>query len=154
MVEIRRFEIQFVERKKEILLHYDGEYPFSNLLNCSLGLLILPYENISSTNIWQKELNEIDSLPKFELIKFNPIQKVKKNNIIYFPKTLEIFLRKLRNGLAHQNIVPINSEGNFTSIKIFNIYGNEIDFDVIFTEIQLKDFALFISNLYLSENSA
>jgi len=154
MVEIRKFEIEFVERTRELLLNYNGKYRFSNLINCTLGLIILPYENISSTDVWQKNVDEIDSLPSFKLIKFKPIQRINKNKTIYYPNTLEIFLKKLRNGFAHQNIVPINSEGSFTSIKIFNKYGNEIDLDVIFTENQLKEFSLFISNLYLSESSA
>lgn len=150
-MEIRKFEIQFVERTREILLNSNGKYSFSNLVNCTLGLLILPYENISSTDVWQKNLDEIDSLPCFELIKFNPILKIKKNKTTFYPKTLEIFLKKIRDGLAHQNIIPINSEGSFTGVKIFNKYINEIDLDVIFTENQLKEFSLFISNLYLKK---
>lgn len=150
-MEIKKFELQFVERTRDILLKYNGKYSFSNLLNCTLGLIILPYENISSMEIWQKKLNEIDSLPKFDLIKFKPIKSIKKDKEIYFPSTLEIFLKKLRNGLAHQNINPINFEGNLIGVKILNKHINEVDLEVNFTESQLKEFSLFISDLYLAE---
>ena len=52
----------------------------------------------------------------------------------------------MRNGLAHQNILPINQDKAFVKVQITNKFYTQIDFDVTFTRAQLRDFALFIAN--------
>jgi hypothetical protein len=154
MVEIRKFSIDFVQRTRVLLQDYEGEYTFSNLINCTLGLIIMPYENISTVNRWGKNIEDIDDLPSFELSKFQPIKKIIKGNIIYYPKSFEILLKKIRNGIAHQNILPINQEGTFLGVRIFNHFQNNLDMEISFTEQQLKEFSLYISGVYLNENNS
>lgn len=154
MVEIRKFSIDFVQRTRILLQDYDGEFSFSNLINCTLGLIVLPYENISTVHRWRKNIEDIDDLPSFELSKFQPIKKINKGNIIYYPKTFEILLKKIRNGIAHQNILPINQEGNFLGVRFYNHFQNNLDMEISFTEQQLKEFSLYISGVYLNENNS
>ena len=66
--------------------------------------------------------------------------------------TLHKFLKKIRNGVAHQNISPTNQKGEWKGLRIWNhnSYGIK-DFEVEFTINQLKDFAIFIGEKYLEE---
>lgn len=153
MAESKNFNIDFVRRTIDILENYNGEYSFSNLINCTLGLIILPYEKRRELPTFSKNISEIASIPCFAILDFNPIKKIKKNSISYYPRTFRVFLQKIRNGLAHQNICPINSEGILQKIQITNKYGTHIDLKVEFTEGELKEFALFVSELYLNEHS-
>lgn len=151
MVEIMKFETEFVNRTINILEKYKGPYSFSNLINCTLGLIILPYENITSTDIWEKEVNELDFLIGIDIKMFEPIKKILNGTQIYYKRTLFTFLRKFRNGLAHQNIIPINKNGKLNQVEIFNKYSTVTDLRVLFTEDQLRTFALGIAKVYLDE---
>jgi len=151
MAEIEKFNIDFVKRTIKILDHYNGDYSFSNLINCTLGLIILPYEARGSSSIFNKNIAVIDSLPSFTLINFNPIKVIKNNEVFYYPKSLKVLLQKIRNGLAHQNIRPVNFDGILKSIVISNKYRSKQDLEIEFTEYELKNFALFISETYLHE---
>lgn len=153
MVEIRKFSIEFVERTRILLTDYKGDYTFSNLINCTLGLILLPYENISNISLWDKSIKAVEELPEFDLKKFEPIKKIAKGKAIYYPKTFKILLKKIRNGIAHQNILPINQDGTFSGIKIYNLFQNITDMEIMFSELQLKNFALYISGIYLNENN-
>lgn len=153
-MEIEKFNIKFVERTKEILESYKGAHEVSNLLNCTLGLIILPYEQIKEkqNSFWDTELLTISNLPSFGIHKFEPIQSIRKENIKYYPKTLKVFLQKIRNGLAHQNIQPVNENETFKGVIISNYFDKakkHEDLKVEFGRDQLKEFALFIANEYL-----
>lgn len=151
-MEIKNFNIEFVKRTKKILNEYSGGFDFSTLINCTLGLLILPYENVKfSTNpIWDQDVSEIATIRVLDITRFEPIEKIKSGNTTYYPKTAKVFLQKIRNGLAHQNIQTINDNGSFTGVIIKNFYFEKQDLEVTFTQKQLHDFALFIADQYLS----
>lgn len=153
MAEMKKFNIDFVKRTITILENYKGEYGFSNLINCTLGLIVLPYERNVSSEIFKKNITEIDSLPSFTISIFEPIETIKNGKKIFFPKTLKVLLKKIRNGLAHQNISPKNINGVLNSIVITNKYRDHTDMVVEFTEFELKNFALFISQTYLKSYS-
>ncbi len=70
----------------------------------------------------------------------------------YYPKTLKVLLNKIRNGLAHQHIEPINENGNFVGVIIRNYFDDakvHKDLEVYFSQQELKEFALFIADEYL-----
>lgn len=151
-MEIKNFEIEFVERTKKILEEYEGDYDMSIILNCALGLIILPNEKRLTTPSWNTKLGDISKLPHFELKTFKPIKNI-NNSGGYYPKTLKVLLKKVRNGLAHQNIEPVNKNGKFIGVIIRNYPPNDHqpDLEVQFSQQELKDFALFIANEYLKE---
>lgn len=154
-MEIKKFEIEFVKRTKDLLLGYEGPWDMSNLINCTLGLIILPYEATreSPPPFWETEL---PNLP-FRLEIFDPIQSIKNSKIKYYPKTLAVLLQKIRNGLAHQNIEPVNENGKFAGIIIRNYFGltkSHLDLKIHFSQQELKKFALFIANEYLKNRTS
>lgn len=145
---MQEFQVDFVKRSINILNNYDGEYPFSNLLNCTLGLIILPFEKGNNIEVWEKLIEEIDALKGIQINNFSP--KYKKNDE---PKSLINFLRRIRHAFAHQNIFPINENQKFVKVQITNQSNGVEDLNVIFNESQLRCFALFIANTYLASHS-
>jgi hypothetical protein len=155
MMEIKRFDTDFVSRTKEILLNYQGDYEVSNLINCTLGLIILPYEETNRNNyvFFDTNLDQIPSIPQFQTHLFDPIRKIERGCILYYPKTLKVLLQKMRHGLAHQHVEPINRDGLFDGVIIRNYYnGNKqyLDLEIEFSHVELKKFALFIADQYIA----
>ena len=154
-MEIKKFEIEFVQRTKSLLIDYQGPWDMSNLINCTLGLIILPYETIKgkpSLSFWDTELDKIPNLPPFKLPIFEPIKRIKRLRVTYYPKTLKVLLQKIRNGLAHQRIEPVNQDGKFAGVIIRNYFDDaqtRQDLEVHFSQQELKGFALFIADEYL-----
>lgn len=154
---MKRFPIEFVERTRILLQEYDGPYAVSNLLNCTLGLLILPYEVVKTSpgSLWKTEISALPDLPAFQLSFFEPIQSIDKTGVKrFYPKTLKVLLQKIRNGLAHQDIEPINERGEFVGVIIRNYFwppDTHQDLEVQFSEQELSDFATFIADEYLKE---
>ncbi len=132
-------DIQFVERTQHIINSYKDIYEYTLLLNCTMGLIILPLEVNREKTL--EFLNR--SLDDIEIIKsifekdtahiFNPTVKNRKTQRFeQAPTTLKTFLYKIRNSLAHfANSTPINENGEWTKIKLVEIeaevlWGKEI----------------------------
>jgi hypothetical protein len=102
---------------------------------------------------------------------FQPISNCKDCKVSYNKKTVKVFINKLRNGIAHQNInITVQGDKDF-SITIKNKYqsrdcnkcvnpvckekglkrenGGVIDFDITVTVDELRKLADYISNAYL-----
>jgi len=152
-MEITDYEREFVERTIAILQNYDGEYKLTNAINCMLGLIILPNEmlNRSRSPKWTMLIEEIQELNFLHIQHFEPIKGKNRDTgeVEYYSKTLKIFLKKVRNGIAHQNIRPINTDGLFTGVEIKNRHGNIIDLEVEFSRHEFEQFALFVAGEYL-----
>lgn len=156
IMEIKKseFEVEFVRRTKNLLKEYRGPNDMSIIINCSLGLVVLPYEIIKHTpsSFWDTEISNIPSLPAFHLSVFEPIEKIKHSVITYYPKTLKVLLRKIRNGLVHQYIEPVNRKGDFVGVIVRNYFDKSKthqDLEIYFSQQELKEFALFIADEYL-----
>jgi hypothetical protein len=63
--------------------------------------------------------------------------------------TKEWIVTKIRNGLAHQNILPVNQYGYCVGLKIWNepIEGFR-DFQIEFTTEELREFVTMVSGYY------
>lgn len=156
MSEIAHYEREFVERTRHILKKYRGEYKLSNAINCTLGLIVLPSETLSESHdpIWDMLVSDIQELSYLRIRAFEPIQKKKRGVPVYFPKTLRVMLKKIRNGIAHQKIQPVNINGMFTGIMIRNYFGEDpanwdLDLEIEFDRVELENFAFFIAGKYL-----
>lgn len=70
-------------------------------------------------------------------------------------RNMELYklLTKIRNGVAHQNIEPINSKNSWGAIRIWNVNNGIKDFEIEFTILELKNFALFLAQKYVEEFS-
>jgi hypothetical protein len=154
------FPIDMVKRTKANLARYKGEFEVTNLINCTLGLIILPYEkDIRDRQLphpWNTNLNEVPNLPNCQIHRFEPIRRIERDGTRkYYEKTLQVFLKKIRNGLAHQNIEPVNENRHFLGVVIKNYFDDSArkkgdpDLHVQFSAKELEQFALFIADEYL-----
>jgi hypothetical protein len=153
IMQITRFEVEFVERTQRILIEYSGEYKLTNLLNCMIGLIVLPNERAQNDfpTLWERDIKDIPIYSDLKINIFNPIRGKDRNTgvIDYYPTTLKVFLRKLRNSIAHQNIEPINEGGLFVGAVFRNKIFGVADFESEFRRRELEAFANFIANQYL-----
>ncbi len=140
------YEIEFITRTRKILNDYNKRksgYKLTLLLNCLVGLIILPDQRMpfGKPPFWDTEISQI---PLFQTAKINPTWSSNSRH------TLAQFLRKLRNGIAHQNIEPINRNNQFVGVKIWNVTPqNVIDCEVELDRRSLHEFANFIADQYL-----
>lgn len=113
------FSRDFVTRTLTIVKEYEGEYDASILLNCLLGLLIVPKEKwldrIPSDPI--EKLSEWGVNPK-SIHSFGRCQCGKP-----FDPTLRHLVKSLRNSIAHFRIEPLASEGKCSGFKFSDKSG-------------------------------
>lgn len=174
MSSIINEEIEFVRRTKMLLeSNYEriteDNLEFTFLLNCLLGLIVFVSENNKNPiNIIDNEF--INYLPDAFGFTSNPITDIDltdlnstqilfqiyhKNDLISQEKTKKWFISKLRNGIAHNNIEAINTEGKWTGLRLWNSNWNKVkDFEIIFTAEELKSLAIKISADYLTQFSS
>jgi len=158
-MEFRKFPIEFVERTKHLLECYKGDYEVSNTLNCTLGLVILPYE----TNRGFLSNVLLEKLEQTLGIEIRYLRNIENNRI----SNCRELLRRIRNGLSHRHIIPKSTEGNVTGVTIWDydrrscscnesrndneqtVYEKCAEVEFEFTCEGLKEFALFIADKYL-----
>lgn len=171
------FYIKQIETTKKIVNAYGGVIKYSPtlLLNSLLSLIIIPCEDAKrrdGTKIFPgKYLDLIKKLgitPKI----FQPIGSYTQGKgIKWEQRTTYAFIRKLRNGIAHQNIVLSVDANRVVSVIIQNRFtdkdcinkakeeyqgkglkvegGGIVDFEIAFTVKQLERTALYIADAYL-----
>jgi hypothetical protein len=138
---MKHFEKDFVERTQRILKEYSGKYGVSLLLNCTLGLIVLPYEKIQGNEpkLWQANIDTMPGQP------WTKLQFTSK------PRTFGNLLRTIRNGIAHQRIEPVNQGGRISGVIIRNVtQRGKQNLEIKFNEAQLKEFALLVANDFLT----
>jgi len=157
-IKKEEFDIEFISRTERILKGYKGQLNITLLLNCLLGLIVLPseYYNRKSRTFFDVELKDIPELTShFTNIHFNPTKR-KKNGWVADKKSLKNLIKKIRNGVSHQQIECIGSKAKWNEITIrdYNI-GNHhnLELQVSWTPKQLKEFALYVAERYKSEIS-
>lgn len=150
------FDIQFIERTKEVIENYKGTYNITLLLNCMLGLIVLPSEfyKRKSRNFFDVEIDKIQEIQDLtKNILFNPTKR-KKNTWVEDKRSLKNLIKKIRNGVSHQQIECVDENGRWDKVIIrdFNTYNNDnLELEVSWTPTQLKIFALFVADSYLYE---
>ncbi len=154
------------------------------LMNCMLGLIVATNENIKKYNynefnrklsscgedatvsknivnikykIYCKQHNKMIDKTLFLIladdgeiavdVKISDCQQTKD-------MTLRELLSKIRNGVSHQNIEPINADKEWKGVRIWNINRELKDFEVKFEVSELKCFSIFIAETYLKEARA
>jgi hypothetical protein len=160
MSEIKneKFDLEFIERTKKIIEEYNGLYEITLLLNCLLGLIVLPseYYTRKSRSFFEIELNQFDELKGLlDDAIFNPTKR-NKGKWIADNKNLKTLIKKVRNGVSHQQIECIGNDGIWQSVIIKDINKsnkNNVELHVCWTTNQIKAFALFVANSYLIQSS-
>jgi hypothetical protein len=151
------FDIQFIERTKKIIENYKGTYNITLLLNCLLGLIVLPSEfyKRKSRNFFDVEIDKIQELDELTVnIYFKPTKRKRDNTWVEDKKSLKNLIKKVRNGVSHQQIECVDDNGLWDRVIIrdFNLYNNNnLELEISWTPKQLKIFALFVADSYLYE---
>jgi HEPN family protein len=130
------FERKFMERSLELVKEYQGPYDATLLLNCLLGLLIVPKEAC------------IKSIPK------DPIEGVGKwgispNSIKSHGKSFGLdddakdirgLVWHLRNAIAHYHFKPIPEKGEVEAFHFHDDRG-------FVAEVKLEELRVFVEKL-------
>ncbi len=154
----KKFDIEFIDRTQNIIKEYKGIYNITLLLNCLLGLVVLPseYYRRKTYKFFDKDISEYPKLNKltseisFTPTKYNYKTKQHEND----KTTLKNLIKKVRNGISHQHIECVDKKGKWTGVTIrdFNTRnGNKQELEIKWTPKQLKEFALFVADSYKSE---
>lgn len=154
-------DIDFVKRTQRIIKEYKGNLEYSLLINCMLGLILLPFEVNKQKNLpfLQRDIDDIEiirSIFKKDKTKiFNPTTYNKQNKAYEAaPKNLLVFLNHLRNSIAHiSNAVPNNKDGEWISVRLkdINIRNNSnVELEITIDKEDLNIFAMFLSNEYIN----
>jgi len=140
-MEYKKIENDFVKRTLQLINSYKGEYEVTLLINCCLGLLILPkerhYAKIPSKTI--PESGAIWGITRNSLVVDCP-------NCGY--NLIEV-LRHLRNGICHFKIdAEPNNSGEIAKIVI----KDRGMFKAIFSPSQLRELATSFGEHVLKHN--
>ena len=131
------FAKSFMIRTLSIVQNYDGEYDATLLINCLLGLLVLPKETL---------LNKIretsqDSLDHWGIGKASIIKAGKCDHGHTHELNAWQLIRRLRNAVAHFKVTPFPSKGN---VKGFE-FKDRNQFHAKLTLLEIKDFVICLS---------
>ncbi|MGC8660790.1 MAG: HEPN family nuclease [Desulfomonilaceae bacterium] len=107
------FEKDFMKRTLDLVKNYQGDFDTTLLLNCLLGLLIVPRET---------SLNKIPTDPIYHLKNWgispeSIIRRGSRNRSNEYPDTLRSVVYSLKNSVAHFRIQPVQES---RSVKGFH----------------------------------
>lgn len=138
MSYLSNFEKSFSEHTLALVETYDGNYDATLLINCLLGLLVLPKETM---------LNAIPEIPLSELEEWGVAPKsirfpgtVKSKNDPN-PNTLRGLVFNLRHAVAHFNIKPVPLEGDVHAFE----FKNDRNLDAVISVSELRKFVKRLS---------
>ena len=114
-----QFERDFMQRTLTIVREYQGQYDATMLLNCLLGLLIVPKE---------KSIEKIPNDPISELgrwgISPGSIKRFGKCECGHrHPETLRQLVKSMRNAIAHFRIDPVHENRKVSGFKFTDRSG-------------------------------
>jgi len=133
------FEHDFMRRTLKIVQDYEGDYDATILVNCLLGLLVVPKERFLKA-IPEDPLSELSKWginPKSIIEVGRPTKDKKKNP---HPDTLRGVVYNLRNSVAHFRLEPIPRTGEVHSFD----FATDSGFHAV---IKLDDMRNFINKL-------
>jgi len=135
------FEHSFMQHTLEIVRNYKGPFEASILINCLLGLLIVPKE----TSLNAIPLDPLSDLPKWG-IKQESIKNVGK---IYGgnSKTIRDLIINLRHSVAHFKLKPVPRTRDVHSFEFSNRDGLKATISLG----ELRDFVEKLAD-YLARN--
>lgn len=171
-MEIKNYNKEFTERTKKLLDEYydkieqEKGYEFTFLMNCLLGLIVIAKEKANSEfgKFLKKKLTDKEIEENVPHSIFGVDFKKSKKDLSNTQKisfdiknireeiNLEKFLNSLRNAIAHQNVDTIAENRIWKKVVFYNVNGEIRNFEVVFTQEELRKFALFLADKYLELN--
>ena len=146
----------FVERTRENLNNYRGDFQVTQLINSLLGLLVFPAEKYFHNNAQKEYKQQIEKLLNEYEISLDTLPQSITQIELYD------YFRKLRNGIAHAHIELMSSDSNndeIDKLKIWNINDSkDKDFEVTFDfkptdrmKKLIENFSNFLENIFIYE---
>jgi len=146
----------FIERTRENLNNYQGNFEVTQLINSLLGLFVFPAEKYFHNNVKKEYKQQIEKLLNEYEISLNTLPQSISQIELYD------YFRKLRNGIAHAHIKLMSSNSDnyeIDKLKIWNIHDSNIkDFEVIFNfksadniGTLIEKFSNFLENIFIYE---
>jgi hypothetical protein len=143
-------EYDFIDRTKKIIKQYDEvklpkdeKFEVTLLLNCLVGLLILPQQN------WFEDLPTSIVTQKEWGIKEEHISFIKQGET----KNVKDIAKHLRNSIAHYHFMAFeNKSHDISSIK-FEDYDSQKNktFEAIIPVISIRQFTERLTNTFITE---
>lgn len=157
MGAIREYSLDFPKRTIHLLNTFreqniDYHYDVTLLMNCLLGLIVVAVENSNREKLMPGKVDNglLSVLPEnIKVRSGNKGLRSVNNDYLKALDKIEL-LKKIRNGIAHQNIKGLNEGGIWAGIKLWNINeAGQINFEMRLTTAQLYALATYIANHYL-----
>lgn len=131
-----KFELDFMKRTLEIVEEYQGELDATLLLNCLLGLLIVPKE----TSLLKIPKDPIRDLEKWGISPDSIKEFGKETKGNDNPRTLRGIVWHLRNSVAHFRFVPIYDNNQVIGFEFNDQSG-------FLAELNLSEMNTFVRRL-------
>jgi len=122
----QEFEQDFMRRTLKLVQEYKGPFDATLLLNCLLGLLIVPKE----TSLKKIPTDPISELKKWGISPDSIKSFGRKTNKNAHPNTLRGIVYNLRNAVAHFSFLPIHENRVVKGFKFTDSSGFEAIIDV------------------------
>jgi HEPN pEK499 p136 len=137
MSYLSNFERSFSEHTLQLVQNYDGKFPATLMVNCLLGLLVVPRET-ALKSIPEEPLTEIENWG----VSRTSIKNVgRKTENAPDPETLRGFVSNLRHSVAHFRIEPVPANEEVHSFK----YVNDRGFEAVITISEMRAFVTRLS---------
>lgn len=131
------FEQRFMERTLSIVQAYDGEYEATLLINCLLGLLVLPNEKL----LEKIPKTPLDSLVDWGIRPESIINAGKCNHGHTHELNLLQLVRRMRNAVAHFKVTPFPSDGDVDGFE----FKDANKFHARLSLLEIKNFVISLS---------
>lgn len=135
-MEPQKIERDFVTRTLHIIDHYDGPYGVTLLINCLLGLIVLPKER-GFSNISRRGRIDFCDLGLDQ-------QAICWGAIVEQEQTASRFLQSMRNSVAHTTVESISDHGEIESLRFSDQSGFEVVLDISVVKEMVKRLAQYI----------
>jgi HEPN pEK499 p136 len=137
MSYLSNFEHSFSEHTLQLVQSYNGPYEATLIVNCLLGLLVVPKETV---------LNAIPESPLSELPKWGISENCIKNPGLPTPKnprpeTLRGLVTNLRHSVAHFRIKPVPATESVHSFE----FRNDKKLHAVIPITELRNFVRLLS---------
>ena len=135
---LQQFERDFMARTQHILGRYSGNYEASFLINCMLGLLILPRERL----LRALPPDPINELEKWGVSPASVLAYERGKGAEAHGYSVRWFVIKMRNAVAHFHILPVHEEGKVRGFEFWDRSG----FRAVISVKALKRFVMVLTD--------
>jgi hypothetical protein len=132
-----KFELDFMSRSRKIIEEYQGPYDATLLINCMLGLLVVPKETLFS----DIPLIPFESLTDWGIKPGSILEMGKCNDRHEHLPNLRQLVLRMRNAVAHFRIKPFPMKGQVQGFEFSDSNGFKVKLELP----ELREFIIKLS---------